>query len=464
MSEEKNEGGTGRLGTILLILILLILIAAAYVSGLLYFQGHFLPGTEINGFRCDFKTPEEAENLLDAKVQAYELAVVTRGNGVEGMKASEMGLSYEPKGEVEDILRNQKRTLWFASLGKHQEYTAEEELVYDETLLEKRIQELNCMQPANVEQPRDASVEQQNGEYVIIPEKEGTTLIYGKLKEAIVKAMLSGEREVHLEEEGCYQEPMLRAEDPVMQENLEFVKTVMDVMITYDFADKVERVDSEKIAGWIVPREDGKYELDSEIVKSYVEGLAEKYNTGSRAREFRKYDGTVITVSGGDYGWNIDVEQETQALIEAIVAGNTQVREPIYTESAFSRDTRNDIGYTYIEIDLTAQKLVWYVDGQPLVETGIVSGVPGSSDTATPTGVYSLKEKSAPYNDGRDQTSVNWYLNFCENYGIHDAPGRVDFSFGAYVDQGTWGCIEVPSESMQTIYQGAEVGTPVIIY
>ncbi len=464
MREEQTGGGSRRMVTILLILVLLMLIAAAYVCGLLYFQGHFLPGTVINGFRCDFKTAEEAEDLLTARVRAYELAVYTRGNGVEGIRASEMGLSYESHGEVQNILDNQEISFWFASIGKTQEYVISEELTYNETLLDAALEGLNCMQTQNVEQPQDATVELQNGEYVIVPEVEGNALVYEKLKNTVLDAALSGTSEVNLEESGCYQEPMLRAEDPVMQDNLEFVKTVMEVVITYDFADQVEKVDAERIADWITYQEDGAYSLDQELVRSYVEGLAEKYNTGSREREFRKYDGTIIQVSGGDYGWDIDVEQETQALMEAIVNGETQVREPIYKESAFSRDTTNDIGYTYIEIDLTAQKLVWYVEGQPLVETQIVSGIPGNSDTATPTGVYSLKEKSSPYNDARDLLSVNWFLNFYGDYGIHDAPERADFSFGVYVDQGTWGCIEVPSEAMQEIYQGAEVGTPVIIY
>ena len=36
----------------------------------------------------------------------------------------------------------------------------------------------------------------------------------------------------------------------------------------------------------------------------------------------------------------------------------------------------NDIGYTYIEIDLTAQRMVFYKDGTPTADAQIVSGNP----------------------------------------------------------------------------------------
>ena len=35
----------------------------------------------------------------------------------------------------------------------------------------------------------------------------------------------------------------------------------------------------------------------------------------------------------------------------------------------------NDIGYTYIEIDLTAQRMVFYKDGTPTADAQIVSGI-----------------------------------------------------------------------------------------
>ena len=64
MDEEKEKMKTGRKVVLALILILLILTAAAYGYGVHYFTDHFLPGSQVNGFNCSYKTTEETENLL----------------------------------------------------------------------------------------------------------------------------------------------------------------------------------------------------------------------------------------------------------------------------------------------------------------------------------------------------------------------------------------------------------------
>ena len=96
MDEEKEKMKTGRKVVLALILILLILTAAAYGYGVHYFTDHFLPGSQVNGFNCSYKTTEETENLLAKEVQAYVLTVETRNNGKESITAKEAGLVYKP--------------------------------------------------------------------------------------------------------------------------------------------------------------------------------------------------------------------------------------------------------------------------------------------------------------------------------------------------------------------------------
>ena len=48
-----------------------------------YFTDHFLPGSQVNGFNCSYKTADETEKLLAKEVQAYVLTVETRNNGKE---------------------------------------------------------------------------------------------------------------------------------------------------------------------------------------------------------------------------------------------------------------------------------------------------------------------------------------------------------------------------------------------
>ena len=192
----------------------------------------------------------------------------------------------------------------------------------------------------------------------------------------------------------------------------------------------------------------------------------------STERTFSTYDNQEITVSGGNYGWVIDQEKETDALYQDIMDKKTEVREPVYEQEAQSRNT-NDIGYSYIEIDLTRQRMVLYQNGSPIVDTGF------AASSSTPTGVYRLGDK-------QEAASVDFWMPFTDKLGIYGDSGLVitgtDVSdetgdsgdFGSSEESvdfgssdswmGTEGCIVLPEEQAQTIYQNVDSGLPVVIY
>lgn len=84
------------------------------------------------------------------------------------------------------------------------------------------------------------------------------------------------------------------------------------------------------------------------------------------------------------------------------------MREPIYEQEAASRKI-NDIGYSYIEIDLSAQRMVLYQSGSPVVDTGLVA------DSSTLTGVYALEKKNLlQYRGGGDGETVDFWMPFTD--------------------------------------------------
>ena len=211
--------------------------------------------------------------------------------------------------------------------------------------------------------------------------------------------------------------------------------------------------------------ENGLYTLDKKQIEAYISELAAKYDTVGTERTFNTYDGREITVSGGNYGWQIDQKAELKELTELIKNGETQVREPVYSHEGLVRKT-NDIGYTYIEIDLTAQRMVFYKDGTPTADAQIVSGNPFVPNCATPVGCYTTGEmKSGCTVNGEDYPSaVNYWIPFDGNLGISDAPWRMDFGGQLYEFEGTHGSICAPSDQVQIIFSNVEKNTPIVIY
>ena len=465
MTEEKAKMSVGRKIMIVLIIAFVLLTVGTYGLGVWYFRDHFLPGTMINGFHCAFMTVEESEALLNKKVGAYVLAIETRNNGQESISADQVDLVYIPDGSVQEFMEKQDALKWFLSIGKENVCETKTAVVFDNGKMNQAVNSLRCMQPENITQPVDAGLVDDGEKFVISPEVEGNAPDGEKLLALIKEAMITGKTSVNLEEEGIYKKPSIYRDNEQLIENCEQVNTFMDVIITYDFADRTETVDRDLMKNWLTRDANGDYTLDDRLIAAYVDELGYKYDTFGCTRQFRTYDGRHITVSGGDYGWVIDQTAEVSALKEAILSGVTQVREPVYSYTAWSRAT-NDIGYTYIEVDLTNQRMVFYKDGYPIVDTPVVTGTPGNTDTATPTGCFAIDAMQSPAvltGDGY-QTNVSFWMPFCGNVGIHDAAWRSEFGGTIYFSNGSHGCVNAPYDKVQQIYNNIDIGAPVIVY
>lgn len=477
MTEENKSMDKGRRLLIGFIIVLLLLTAGAYFFGVYYFTGHFLPGSQVNGFNCSYMTEKEAEKLLEKKTGVYTLAVQTRGNGQEGISADEIRLKYTSDGSVKRLLHDQNRFVWFLVFSQHKTYELPSSVSYDENLFEKKIDSLKCMKN-NIE-PEDAYIRECEDGFEVVPEIEGTRVDREKLLADIKEAVTTGRTVANLEEDDCYINPSVYAEN--LTKDCQQMNDLTDVVITYDFSDRKESVNRAVIKEWLTRNENGDLVLDKTAIAKYIAGLAEKYDTVGTERTFSTYDNQDITVSGGNYGWVIDQKKETDVLYQDILDKKTEVREPIYEQTAESRNT-NDIGYSYIEIDLTRQRMVLYQNGTPIADTGF------AASSSTPTGVYRLGEKQesaipgkTEANSGKNGVSVSLWMPFTDELGIYGDPELIitgadiaadtfgssenmDFSSSYNCWESTEGCIAVPEEEAQIIYQNVNSGLPVIIY
>ena len=66
----------------------------------------------------------------------------------------------------------------------------------------------------------------------------------------------------------------------------------------------------------------------------------------------------------------------------------TQTMEPVYKRRARSRNV-NDIGNSYIEIDIARQHMWLYKEGNLVIDTPVVTGNPYAGNS-TPTGTHEV--------------------------------------------------------------------------
>ncbi len=195
-----------------------------------------------------------------------------------------------------------------------------------------------------------------------------------------------------------------------------------------------------------------------------MDGLSKKYDTYGRARKFQTSEGRNIILKPGNYGWRVDRNKEAEKLIKLIRSGSQVNREPAYLYMAAVKG-EDDIGDSYVEIDLTAQHLYLYVEGELITESDFVSGnVAKGYDT--PEGVYGLTYKTlnATLRGPGYATPVTYWMPFNGNVGMHDATWRGSFGGSIYLRNGSHGCINLPKEQAEKIYEQIYKGFPVICY
>ena len=234
--------------------------------------------------------------------------------------------------------------------------------------------------------------------------------------------------------------------------------------VTFRFGDKTEILDGATISNWLETMPNGSVSVNEEKAKEYVASLASAYDTFGRKRSFTTHDGRNITVTGGDYGFWMDRVSTRQKLITQILSGESAELEPVYYGMAISYGD-NDIGNTYVEINIGEQHLWVYRDGDQVNESDFVSGGLFKGN-GTPEGTYAItyKERDATLVGEGYQSSVKYWMPFNGNIGLHDASWRNEFGGHIYYMNGSHGCVNLPSEKAAEIYEQVEKGVPVIVY
>lgn len=446
-----------------LLLLLVLLAAAAYAGGAVYYQSHFYGNGSVFGVSLRNETVESLKEKIAAQLSSYTLTIETR-DGEETIAAADLELAYEDQGELEQLLEDQNPFLWFLMAATSKDDDSFE-ISVNEAKLSEQINALSCMQTENMTAAQDAYLEFQGDQFVMVPETVGNELDTEAAAAQIAEAVEQGETRISFEELSCYKNPAILQEDEKLVQECSELNELIDVVITYDFSDRTEVVDSDEIASWISFGEDGSYELSEELIYDYVYQLGLKYDTMGQTREFTTYSGSTVTLKGGDYGWCINKDKTAEELKELILAGESVTVEPSYLYKGVTRDT-NDIGGTYAEIDITNQMMYIFQNFECKVSTPVVTGRVSRGWDTPSGGVWAVDARISPYTlRGQDyNTDVTYWLPFNGNVGIHDATWRDSFGGTIYKTNGSHGCVNTPISAMKTVYEIMQIGYPVIVY
>ncbi len=466
LKPKKKKALFAVMATVLLFSLVIML----YLYGAYYYTYHFFPSQKVNGLECgNFTAEETIKQLQEQYSQNYSL-VLLNGEGVEILKitALEARLEFPVKQEIEEILANQNAFAWIANF--FSKGTIDDQICiaveYDDAVIEEILVKAGLFDSKSGKKPVNAYISEYMEDikgYKIIPEEEGTLLDRDLTFTSVCKAISNLDEKLDLSDTRCYQQPEITADNKDLQTKLERMNKLVSAQITYDWNGEEEIVDAEVIHNWLMV-EGKEVSIDAEQVKAFVEEKAKEHDTYGKKRDFVTTLGIEVRLPSGAYGWKTDKDAETDILINLIMEGAVTEREPEYISRGWSKGI-NDIGNSYVEVDLTNQHLYLYKDGDLVLETDFVSGDMAKGN-ATPQGVFGLTYKTTDaVLRGRDyETPVNYWMPFNGNVGMHDATWRRKFGGDIYLTNGSHGCINLPLGMAASIYSQISTGFPIVCY
>ncbi len=444
---------------------LLLLLLLTYLIISFYYKDHFYNKIIINGVSVSNMTVEQAEKAINEEVRSYLLPINGRNDVKDVIFGDDINLHAVFDGSLSSALEEQNGFEWPRYFFKTHEIEVSALIEFDDSLLQKKFDKLKCFSDKNIIEPQNAHISEygENG-YEILPEEHGAKVKKDVLYDAVKKAFVTLEPSLSIEEAKAYEEPIITSQNPKLIAALNEMNKIAGSKITYNFGEDIEVLDGNKISEWLSVNKKYEVMLDIEGIKEFVDYIGWAYNSFGKTRTFTTSYGDVIEVRGGDYGWWLNRGKETSELRDLLLEGKQLVREPAYFQTA-RQYGKDDVGDTYVEVNLTAQHLFFYMEGKLILETDFVSGNL-SKNYGTPTGTYSItyKETDATLKGENYATPVDYWMPFNGNIGFHDAPWRKDFGKDIYMKQGSHGCINMPPAVAKNLFENISKGIPVIVY
>jgi lipoprotein-anchoring transpeptidase ErfK/SrfK len=457
--------------------ILAVTAGCAYGAVSYYYADRFFEGTYINGINCSNKTAYETEQLIASNVEDYSIEITARNQEPQAISGNQINYRYVSDGEVLDLLKQQKPYEWVKGFMETRSYTTQENVTFDKSLLQSEVKELKCAQAENQVEPENAYVALEGSEFTIVPETEGSKLKVKEAYKALDTAISGSQTSIDLgNTPDVYAVAAVTSDDPTLQATRDAYNNYTKASITYTFGEQTVTLDGSTLKEWLQFDDKGQLVQDdasfTQHIKDFVAQLASEHDTVGTTRSFNTTSGRTVSVYGSAYGWKIDQDAEAAQLTEEIRTGTQTTREPVYSMRANSYGY-NDIGSTYIEVDLSSQHMYYYQNGSIIFDSDIVSGDIRYDDRATPPGIFTLYYKKSPdvlrgekKPDGtyEYETQVTYWMPFNGGIGFHDATWQAYFGGDRYTYAGSHGCINMPLDAAATLYSIIDTNVPIVCF
>ncbi len=458
---------------IIAVVLCIALIAGGwlYIDYKMYCKTYFPNNTVINKIDCSGMTPEMAKKALTKEWNRQEFIVKENDKTLAVLK--DMDFTYDIDEQLEELReRNYNFPLYIILCKKYENLKISMTPVKLTNSFKKQVNALPIYDQDGVEEikTKDAYVDMSNHELEIVPEVYGNNIDKSLVRSGITERIAAGIWELHIHEEEFYEQPKLTKDSQELLDKQAYCRQYLAHKITYKFGSDSYTITPAEMDKMMYADEKGDVKVRPKKVKAFVADLAEKYDTLDTDRLFKSTSRGNVMIYGGTYGYKINQAKERAKLTKNLKALKDVSREPVYSQEGLGWEN-NGFGSTYVEVDLSSQRLWYYQNGKSLMTCPIVSGCI-KTNHGTVTGAFQIvykamdvtlkggsKKKKTYY-----ESHVDYWMPFYGDYGLHDADWRSTFGGSIYYSGGSHGCVNMPPASGAQLYGYVSVGTPVIVF
>lgn len=456
--------------------VIVVFILTVYFGMSVYYLDRFSLNTWINGYYCTGLTADEALSLIESGDASPTVTVLLSDGTEHSLDMSDVPYTYDYGTLISDLLNSQNSFGWVSGLDKKNEFTVSPQLNVEKDDLINAFYSLDFVKE-EIERTPDYILyySYSEGKYCYT-DNLSDRLDYKNAAKDLYDSVMGGSNEFYLDHSVYYTDYYPNEEQSYLINLYSEIDNYQNCGLVYDMGAEEIYFTPELALSFLLYNDnypiidaDGNFKLDEEKIFNWVDTLCEKYDTLDKVRSFQSTRGDIIEVQPGNYGTLLNKDAEKEYLVQNLLSdelhNGTEVRHiPEYIVSAFSRGV-NDIGDTYIEADLTLQHMYYYVDGELVLDTDMVSG-DIKTGNGTEEGCFYIENKEeGRYVLGYNFTSfANYWLPFSDDCGINDSNWRDEYGGDIYLTSGSHGTLNVPLEFAQTLYNLVEIGTPVVVF
>ena len=478
MTKKKNNWYSNHKKPVLICGIVVLVLLVVYLAGMLYYNDKFLNGTMVNGSDVGGMTLQKANDQLSKKVNGQSLKLIFNDGQSEVLQSAQLGVSYNKDNSLNQLMKNQNKWAWFIGFFKNEKNTLTDLIQISDENLTNGIASMEHAKEENQIAPTDAYIQYKDGSFSIIEETLGSKFNTEELVKNIKVALSEGKQQLDVTKANGYVKPQVYKDDQDLNNQLKAANEYCLSAITYTTPKGKEiALDGSTLITWLSKQDDGSYTKDESVFKekltAFVKELASQYNSIGATRTFTGKDGQSHTVSGGTYGFRVSTDSEVSALLKMINENKSENnRIPEHTGQLPSGEN-GGLGTTYLEINITKQHLWFVKDGSVVLESDFVSGKESDPTRLTPSGTYYIYNKERnrvlrgtkqPNGKYEYESPVSYWMPFNKGIGLHDASWRSTFGRDIYINSGSHGCINLPTEFAGSLYSQIYVNLPVVVY